>query len=149
MAAITQGSPRPRNTFTELDPVMFPIAESAVSEFLAAVILANVSGREVPRATRVIAVIESSMFNSHPSKVANYSTIAVQRPMKMRATKNAAFPFQYDGGGTKANATFQVIEIKCTIASPKVTSLIIKSSSSIYGPSITAFLNCPDQVSSF
>lgn len=73
---------------------MLPIAESAVSEFLAAVILAKVSGREVPRATRVMAVIESSMPSSQPRRVANYSTMAVQMPMKARATMKAALPFQ-------------------------------------------------------
>lgn len=29
VAAITHGSPRPKNTFTEFDPVTFPTAESA------------------------------------------------------------------------------------------------------------------------
>jgi len=37
--------------------VTFPTAESAYFDVLAAVILANVSGREVPMATIVIAVI--------------------------------------------------------------------------------------------
>lgn len=60
---------------------MLPIAESALSEFLAAVILAKVSGSEVPSATKVIAVMELSIGMTQPSKVANYSTIAVQRPM--------------------------------------------------------------------
>jgi len=112
ITAITQGRPRPRNTFTELEPVMLPIAESADSEFLAADMEAKVSGREVPRATRVIAVIESSMFISQPSRVANYSTIAVQSPINRRATKKAAFPLNMLGGGTQANATFQVMEMK-------------------------------------
>jgi len=40
-----------------LDPVTFPTAASAYSDDLAAVTLANVSGREVPIATKVIAVI--------------------------------------------------------------------------------------------
>ena len=58
VAAIAQGRPRPRKTFTELDPVTLPMAESAYSDDLAAVILANVSGKEVPRATSVIAVTD-------------------------------------------------------------------------------------------
>jgi hypothetical protein len=57
IALITHGSPRPKKTFTEFDPVTLPTAESAYSEDLAAVILANVSGTEVPIATIVIAVI--------------------------------------------------------------------------------------------
>ena len=63
MQAITHGRPSPRNTLTEFEPVMFPIAESAYWEDLAAAIDAKVSGRDVPRATRLIAVIESSMPN--------------------------------------------------------------------------------------
>tara|TARA_B110000285_G_C15127395_1_gene621176 strand:+ start:127 stop:501 length:375 start_codon:yes stop_codon:yes gene_type:complete len=54
---MTQGSPRPKNTFTELEPVTLPTAESAYWDDLAAVILAKVSGREVPMATIVMAVI--------------------------------------------------------------------------------------------
>jgi hypothetical protein len=37
---------------------MFPMAESANSNVFAAVMLAKVSGREVPKATRVMAVTE-------------------------------------------------------------------------------------------
>ena len=44
------------NTLTELLPVTFPIALSAVFSLTAAALLANVSGRDVPRATKVIAV---------------------------------------------------------------------------------------------
>ena len=58
-AEITQGRPSPTNTLTELDPVTFPIAESANSDCLAAVILAKVSGRDVPTATKVMAVTAS------------------------------------------------------------------------------------------
>ena len=49
--------PRPMKTLTELLPVTFPIALSAVFSETAAILLANVSGKEVPRATNVIAVI--------------------------------------------------------------------------------------------
>ena len=48
---MTQGIPRPRKTFTELLPVILPMAASAVSSLVAATLLANVSGNEVPRAT--------------------------------------------------------------------------------------------------
>ena len=54
---MTHGRPRPRNTLTELLPVIFPIALSAVLSPHAAALEANVSGKEVPRATKVIAVI--------------------------------------------------------------------------------------------
>ena len=46
----------PKKTFTELEPVIFPIAESAYGLSFAAFILAKVSGSEVPIATKVIAV---------------------------------------------------------------------------------------------
>ena len=46
-------------TLTELDPVTLPIAESAYYDCLAAVILAKVSGNEVPIATKVMAVTDS------------------------------------------------------------------------------------------
>ena len=51
MVAIIHGTPRPRNTFTELLPVMLPMAASAQSSLIAATLLANVSGSEVPSAT--------------------------------------------------------------------------------------------------
>ena len=57
MAAIIQGIPSPINTLTELLPVTFPIELSAVFSEVAAILLAKVSGREVPRATKVMAVI--------------------------------------------------------------------------------------------
>ena len=57
MEAIIQGIPRPMNTFTELLPVTFPMELSAVFSEVAAILLAKVSGREVPRATKVMAVI--------------------------------------------------------------------------------------------
>ena len=92
--AIAHGRPRPRKTLTEFEPVIFPMDASALSEFYAAVILAKVSGREVPNATIVIAVIESSIPSSHPRRVANYSTIKVQAPMNIKETTNEAFPLQ-------------------------------------------------------
>lgn len=57
MVAISQGRPRPKKTFTELLPVMFPIDVSAYCSFNAAVLLAKVSGSDVPIATKVIAVM--------------------------------------------------------------------------------------------
>ena len=52
---MTQGSPRPRKTLTELLPVMLPMALSACLSWHAAVLLANKSGKLVPNATNVIA----------------------------------------------------------------------------------------------
>ncbi len=50
---MTHGKPKPRKTLTELLPVTLPIALSAVFSFLAAIALANVSGSDVPRATKL------------------------------------------------------------------------------------------------
>jgi len=66
---------------TEFEPVTLPIAESAYSEVLAAVIDANVSGSEVPKATIVIAVMDSFKPISHPRRIAMSPTIAVTRPI--------------------------------------------------------------------
>lgn len=52
---MNQGNPKPRNTLTELLPVMFPTQLSASLLALAAEREANVSGNDVPRATKVIA----------------------------------------------------------------------------------------------
>ena len=55
MLAIIQGRPKPKKTLTLLLPVTLPIALSAVRSATAADLEAKVSGKEVPRATKVIA----------------------------------------------------------------------------------------------
>jgi hypothetical protein len=92
--------------------VIFPIAASASSEVLAAVILANVSGREVPKATKVIAVIDSFIPSVQPSSDANSPTTAVTKPIKAREAKKLALPPHIYVGGTNANRTFHPIETK-------------------------------------
>jgi len=77
---------------TEFDPVTLPTAESALSDCLAAVILANVSGSDVPRATRVMAVTELGSPITQPSKPATSPTIAVTPPMKHKAIMNEGYP---------------------------------------------------------
>lgn len=84
VTATTHGSPSPKNTFTEFDPVTLPIAASAYFSYYAAVILANKSGNEVPKATKVIAVIGGSTLSTHPNNVANFSTTAVTTPIMRR-----------------------------------------------------------------
>jgi len=78
---MTHGSPRPRKTLTQLDPVTLPTAESAYGDYWAAVLLAKVSGKEVPRATRVIAVTEALRPIAHPRIVATSPTNIVMIPM--------------------------------------------------------------------
>lgn len=78
---ITHGSPRPRKTLTQFDPVTLLIAASAYWEVQAAVLLAKVSGREVPRATKVMAVTDGLSPMTQPKIVATSPTNIVTRPM--------------------------------------------------------------------
>lgn len=118
---ISQGRPKPRKTFTEFEPVTFPIAASAQSASFAAVIDANVSGREVPRATKVIAVTLYLIPSAQPNKVAASLTMAVTIPIIVSATVKETHPFLYLAGGTIAKKTFQPIAAKCIAHSTPVT----------------------------
>lgn len=89
---MSHGSPRPTKTLTEFEPVTFPMAESAYGDYCAAVILAKVSGSDVPIATNVMAVTAGWRPTVHPRTVATSATIAVMPPMKMSATPNAGQP---------------------------------------------------------
>lgn len=140
-AEISHGRPRPTKTFTEFEPVTLPIAESAVSEVLAAVILAKVSGSDVPTATSVIAVTASARPSVHPSTVATSATTAVMVPIKARATRKAGMPPQVSTGGMNAKSTFQPMQAKCINASLIDGWLTMRSYSSTCGQSITACLN--------
>ena len=82
--AITQGRPRPRNTFTEFDPVTLPTDASAVDSQVAANIEAKVSGRDVPNATKVMAVTDGLIKRTHPNKSANSPMMKVVKPMKAK-----------------------------------------------------------------
>lgn len=115
--AITHGRPRPRNTFTEFEPVTLPIAESAYFSYRAAAIEANVSGREVPKATKVMAVIDGLIPRTHPKRFANSPTTAVTIPMNARDVKKHAHPPAIWGGGIKEKNSFQPIVTKCIKAS--------------------------------
>lgn len=90
---MTHGSPSPRNTLTEFEPVTFPTAESACLPSLAADILANVSGSDVPIATKVMAVTPGLRPITQPINVATSATIAVTTPMPARAAKKHAQPW--------------------------------------------------------
>lgn len=114
---MAQGKPQPKNTFTALDPVIFPTAASALLAYLAAVILANVSGKEVPRATKVIAATDSLILSTHPRTVATSPTMKVTRPIYANEMKKHGPPLQIFGGGTVAKATFHPILRKCEAAS--------------------------------
>lgn len=142
MDEINHGSPSPTNTLTELDPVTLPMAESANSNCLAAVILAKVSGREVPIATSVIAVTAGLNPTVQPRTVATSATTAVMVPMNVSATMKAGHPPPHCLGGMKAKSMFQKMQRKCMMASYKVTSSTIRLSSSRVGCKMAASLNC-------
>lgn len=89
---MTHGSPKPKNTFTELDPVTLPTASSANFSFYAAAILAKVSGKDVPSATKVIAVTPGLIPSTHPKRPANSPTTKVTIPIKVRAIKKHGTP---------------------------------------------------------
>jgi len=119
-AQITHGSPSPKKILTELEPVTLPTAESAYSEFWAAVTDAKVSGTEVPKATKVIAVIAGGIPRQQPKSSAASPTMAVIPPTIPRAIKNAGQPPPYLTGGINEKKSFHVIKRKCIMASPIV-----------------------------
>jgi hypothetical protein len=128
---------------------MLPTAASAFSDYYAAVLLAKVSGSEVPSATKVIAVTDSLKFITQPKTVATSPTTVVTNAMKSRDITKHGRPPQMFAGGTSANNTFHPIILKWHIASYQSTSVISWSSSSRTGPSRTAFLNYCAQVGSY
>ena len=138
--------PRPTKTFTELEPVTFPMAESAYYELLAAVILAKVSGSEVPMATSVIAVTASFKPTVQPRTVATSATTAVTEPINMSATLKAGQPFPQLVGGINAKRIFQNIVAKCTRASLRLGWETTIFSSSTTGLSIHAWTNWSPQL---
>merc|ERR1719379_3063867 len=103
---ITQGSPRPRKTFTELLPVMLPTDASAYSSSCAAILEAKVSGKDVPSATKVIAVIESGTPSRQPKSEARSPIQAVTKAIMARELKKQTQPPQKSTGGTKAKISF-------------------------------------------
>lgn len=92
MEAINQGNPSPKNTFTELLPVTLPMELSAVVSLQAACLLANKSGKLVPKATNVIAVTLGLRPERQPAIVARSPTIAVTIAIIKRAAKKASHP---------------------------------------------------------
>ena len=92
MEQIAHGSPQPKKTFTAFDPLIFPTASSALSDYFAAVILANVSGSDVPRATTVIAATDSLIPRQQPKTVATSPTIYVTSPIYIKEVAKHGAP---------------------------------------------------------
>lgn len=74
--------------------------------------LANVSGREVPMATMVIALMDYGIPTAHPNRFATCSTIAVMIPIRIKAIAKAGPPLCHLQGGTIANKNFHPIVAK-------------------------------------
>jgi len=108
MLDIIQGSPRPRNTLTEFEPLTLPTELSAVFSEMAAVLLANVSGILVPKATRVIAVMASGKFMRQPKMPARSPMMAVRSPITASEMRNVGQPPKYFAGGIKANMIWKL-----------------------------------------
>jgi len=117
------GSPRPRNTLTQLLPVTFPMELSAVWSSSAAVFDASVSGKLVPNATKVIAVMSSEKPMLHPSKLAKSPIHAVTVPIQANASAKHGHPPNKDAGGTDTNTTFQTKHRQCMIQSVRPASI--------------------------
>jgi hypothetical protein len=88
-----------------------------------------VSGKEVPIATKVMAVTVGLSPITHPNKVANSPIIAVTNPINHKDTMKLNHPLHILAGGIMANRTFHPIEVKWSKASMPVTSSTLPSSS--------------------
>eukprot|EP00732_Lithocolla_globosa_P002179 Lithocolla_globosa_v1_NODE_1348_length_2647_cov_12.946373.p3 type:complete len:111 gc:universal NODE_1348_length_2647_cov_12.946373:2390-2058(-) len=87
-AQMKKGSPSPKNTLTELDPVTLPSELSAFGSMTAAVLLAKVSGSDVPKATKVMAVTVSFKPIAQPNRLAKSPIRAVTPPIIIKETPN-------------------------------------------------------------
>mmetsp|Transcript_138817 Transcript_138817/g.387126 ORF Transcript_138817/g.387126 Transcript_138817/m.387126 type:complete len:222 (-) Transcript_138817:1421-2086(-) len=128
MAPIIHGRPRPKKTFTELLPVTLPMLASAYMSCTAAVLEANVSGNEVPKATMVMAVAKSGMLMAQPSMVAKSPMRMVTMAIMNKATPKQTQPPPYSTGGTSAKKTFQGRAMKWMAQSSFVASASPSSS---------------------
>ena len=100
--AINHGRPRPKKTLTLLLPVTLPMALSAVLSAVAAAFEAKVSGNDVPKATKVMAVTLSLRPTRQPNMAARSPTMAVRAPIIPRDTKKQGHPPPIPAGGIKA-----------------------------------------------
>mmetsp|Transcript_38118 Transcript_38118/g.85919 ORF Transcript_38118/g.85919 Transcript_38118/m.85919 type:complete len:338 (-) Transcript_38118:1455-2468(-) len=111
------GMPRPRKTFTELLPVTLPMLLSAKGSWTAAVLEANVSGSDVPSATKVTAQMGAFMSSAHPSRLAMSPMMAVRPPIIAREQKKQTHPSRKSTGGTIAKSIFQGKAAMCRTTS--------------------------------
>mmetsp|Transcript_73284 Transcript_73284/g.169995 ORF Transcript_73284/g.169995 Transcript_73284/m.169995 type:complete len:238 (+) Transcript_73284:606-1319(+) len=121
MAAPIHGKPIPRKTLTELLPVTFTIEASAHSSCTAAVLDAKRSGTDVPSATKVMAVISSSMSAAQPKSSARSPMMRVSQAMCPSEQKKQTQPPAKAGGGVEsANRNCHGNQTACVTYSPAV-----------------------------
>lgn len=87
--------------------MMLPMALSAYFSLMAAARLANKSGKDVPSATKVMAVTVSSSPTKQPKMEAKSPMKAVRIPITAKDTKNVNQPPQILTGGTIANNIYR------------------------------------------
>ena len=87
---------------TLLLPVTLPMALSAVLSDVAAALDAKVSGSEMPKATKVMAVTLSLRPTRHPKMPARSPTMTVKSPIIPRETKKQGHPPPIPAGGINA-----------------------------------------------
>jgi len=108
---------------------------------------AKVSGRDVPRATKVIAVIDSGIPRTHPKRLANSATINVTKPIKHRAIMKHGHPPPQCGGGIIAKKSFHPMLKRCM--KPSNTEILSISPSSFFvGCNMHALINWEAMVAS-
>mmetsp|Transcript_4647 Transcript_4647/g.10253 ORF Transcript_4647/g.10253 Transcript_4647/m.10253 type:complete len:215 (-) Transcript_4647:1553-2197(-) len=109
---------------------------SALGSCMAAVLDANVSGNDVPNATKVIAVISSGRSRTQPSMDAMSPTMAVTPPVINKLKKKVSQPPQYFVGGTNAKTSFQGTLTTCNAQSATEASFCASADPLQYKASI-------------
>mmetsp|Transcript_103499 Transcript_103499/g.331841 ORF Transcript_103499/g.331841 Transcript_103499/m.331841 type:complete len:233 (+) Transcript_103499:1510-2208(+) len=139
---MVQGRPIPKKTFTELLPVTLTMDASASSSRQAAQREAKRSGMEVPRATKVMAVMESSIPVTQPKSSAKSITQVVTPPMSTKdMMKHNQPPQRLAGGRRTENANFQGTLTTCkthSVVEGGALSSSASLSSSLSPTSVTA-----------
>eukprot|EP00955_Chlamydomonas_euryale_P042094 352205-Chlamydomonas_euryale.AAC.3 len=122
---MTHGMPRPRNTLHVLEPIMLPIAASALSSLRHARRDANVSGSDVPSATMDMPVITSDRPMEQPNISATSLTIAISRPSKISAMAKHGNDLVRDGDVVQDDGHPQVALRLVVLGQHRVLELVL------------------------
>jgi hypothetical protein len=98
---MAHAKPSPRKTLTELEPVTLVIAASAVGSCCVANLEAKVSGKEVPNATKVMAVTSFRRPTMQPKRLARSEINAVVMPTHASAYTKVPHPLNAEVGGAR------------------------------------------------